>query len=149
MAPHKIFDFFKSNPAQKELTCPKAITKAYSYWRTRVCYSIYGGYTLFYFTRKSFTFAMPSMIEDLGYTLAQVGFLGTLLYLTYGVSKFVGGVISDRSNPRLFMSFALFMTGFCNLCFGLSSSLVFFALFWGINGRTFYQRIQRCRLVFR
>jgi OPA family sugar phosphate sensor protein UhpC-like MFS transporter len=63
-----------------------------------------------------------------------LGLLGSILYITYGISKFASGVISDRSNARYFMAFGLIMTGVCNILFGLSSSLVFLAIFWGLNG---------------
>lgn len=92
------------------------------------------GYALYYFTRKSFTFAMPGLIQELQFDKLQLGILGTILSLTYGISKFLSGILSDHSNPRYFMAFGLIMTGICNLLFGLSSSLIAFAIFWGLNG---------------
>jgi MFS transporter, OPA family, sugar phosphate sensor protein UhpC len=112
----------------------EAVDQNYKYWRYRILYSMFVGYALFYFTRKSFTFAMPGMIEDLHLDKAQLGLLGSIFYITYGVSKFASGIISDRSNPRYFMAIGLMLTGVCNLLFGLSSSLLVFALFWGMNG---------------
>ncbi|WP_194847192.1 MFS transporter family glucose-6-phosphate receptor UhpC [Candidatus Neptunochlamydia vexilliferae] len=110
------------------------LKKKYRYWRLRIFYSIYVGYALFYFTRKSFTFAMPGLIADLGFDKADLGFLGSLLAITYGVSKFVSGMISDRSSLRYFMGLGLILTGVFNLFFGLSSSIVLFAVFLGMNG---------------
>lgn len=110
------------------------VDQKYKYWRYRILYSMFIGYALFYLTRKSFTFAMPGMIQDLHLDKAQLGLLGSIFYITYGISKFASGIISDRSNPRYFMAFGLILTGVCNLAFGLSSSLMIFALFWGMNG---------------
>lgn len=112
----------------------KLIEKDYKYWRYRILYSMFVGYALYYFTRKSFTFAMPGMIQDLHMDKAQLGLLGSIFYITYGISKFGSGILSDRSNPRYFMAIGLIMTGVCNLLFGFSSSLLLFALFWGLNG---------------
>lgn len=95
---------------------------------------MYIGYAFFYFTRKSFTFAMPAMMASLGMSKMQLGALGTILSMSYGLSKFLSGVISDRSNPRYFMGAGLILTGIFNIFFGMSSSLLFFALFWGLNG---------------
>ena len=95
---------------------------------------MYMGYVFYYFTRKSFTFAMPKLIDDLGFSNADLGFLGSALYISYGVSKFASGILSDRSNPRYFMAFGLILTGIANIFFGLSSSLYMFAIFWTING---------------
>lgn len=110
------------------------IKKEYAYWRLRTFYSMYMGYAFFYLSRKSFTFAMPLMISDLGFTKTDLGILGSILYFSYGISKFLSGIISDRSNPRYFMAFGLMATGVWNIFFGLSSSILCFAIFWGLNG---------------
>ncbi|MBM3200964.1 MAG: MFS transporter [Chlamydiae bacterium] len=129
-----MFDFFKPAPHIEEIQDPAVVKKNYLYWRIRIFYSMYVGYAFYYLTRKSFTFAMPFMMTSLGYTKAQLGILGSILYITYGLSKFFSGIISDRSNPRYFMSIGLIITGLVNISFGLSSSLIFFAIFWGMNG---------------
>lgn len=77
---------------------------------------------------------MPGLIEDLHFDKGQLGLLGSILYITYGFSKFASGIMSDSSNPRYFMAFGLIMTGLCNIFFGLSSSFLLFAVFWGLNG---------------
>lgn len=110
------------------------IDKKYAYWRWRTFYTMYMGYAFFYLSRKSFTFAMPLMIKNLGFTKADLGILGSILYFSYGISKFVSGIISDRSNPRYFMAVGLMATGVWNIMFGLSSSIFFFSVFWGLNG---------------
>ena len=43
-------------------------------------------------------------------------------------------MISDRSSLRYFMGAGLILTGVFNIFFGLSSSLLFFAIFLGLNG---------------
>lgn len=110
------------------------VKSLYHYWRIRIFYSMFIGYAIYYFTRKSFTFAMPGLLEELELDTAQVGLLSTIFSLTYGPSKFFSGILSDRSNARYFMAFGLFMTGVFNILFGMSSSLLFLALFWGLNG---------------
>jgi MFS transporter, OPA family, sugar phosphate sensor protein UhpC len=128
------FDILKPAPHVEELKDQEVVKKKYRYWRLRTFYGMYIGYAFYYFSRKSFTFAMPALIQDLGFDKTQLGMLASILSLTYGLSKFVSGIISDKSNPRYFMAFGLMLTGFFNICFGLSSTLGFFALFWGLNG---------------
>ena len=128
------FKIFEHAPYQDEIKDPDLIKKNYKYWRMRIFYSMYIGYAFFYITRKSFTFVMPAMMIDLGFTKAELGILGSVLSITYGLSKFVSGIMSDRSNPRYFMGFGLVLTGVFNICFGMTSSILFFALFWGLNG---------------
>jgi len=129
-----VLDIFKPSPYVKEIKDPKIIKKKYKYWRIRTFYSMYVGYAFFYLSRKSFTFAMPAMIRELGFDKSQLGMLGSILSLSYGASKFFSGIMSDRSNPRYFMAIGLILTGIFNLFFGFSSTLVLFAILWGLNG---------------
>lgn len=124
---------FRAQP-DKPITMNKAdIDKTYKYWRIHLMIVSYIGYAIFYFTRKSFNFVMPEMLTDLGITKADIGMVGTAFYLTYGLSKFVSGVIGDSSNPRYFMGFGLIMTGVVNILFGLTSSISLFIILWMIN----------------
>ncbi len=132
-----MFGFLKLlDPAPQipEIEDEAIVQKKYQYWRIRVFYSMFIGYAFYYFTRKSFTFAMPSLMRDLGLDKGELGILASILSISYGISKFASGLIGDRSNPRYFMAFGLILTGISNICFGLSSSLIFFAIFWGLNG---------------
>ncbi|MDR3624019.1 MAG: phosphoglycerate transporter protein PgtP [Chlamydiales bacterium] len=129
-----VWNVFKPAPHLKEIQDEEIVKKQYKYWRLRIFYTMYIGYAFYYFTRKSYTFAMPALMENLGFDESQLGFLGTVLAITYGVSKFTSGILSDKSNPRFFMGIGLILTGVMNLFFGMSSSLFFFALFWGLNG---------------
>ena len=62
----KFVQLLKSAPYPEQLQDPALIDKTYKYWRIRTFYSIYIGYAFFYFTRKSFTFAMPLISDELG-----------------------------------------------------------------------------------
>ena len=110
------------------------IKEQYTYWRRRLFYSMFIAYSLFYFTRKSFVFLMPELQESLGFSKEQLGWLTTILALSYGMSKFVSGILADQSNPRFFLPTGLIITGIINICFGLSSSLLVFTILWGLNG---------------
>jgi len=130
----RLFAFFKPAPHAKEIEDPAKVKENYSYWRWRTFYGMYIGYAFYYFSRKSLVFTMPLLIEDLGFTKGDLGILLTVLSFFYGASKFLSGVLSDRSNPRFFMSIGLICTGILNICFGMSSSLLFFVMFWALNG---------------
>lgn len=125
---------FKPAPHIPEIQDSDEVRAQYKYWRWRIFYGMYVGYIFYYFTRKSFTFAMPALMQDLGFQISELGILSSILALTYGASKFLSGIWADRSNPRYFMAAGLILTGVCNILFGMSSSIVFFAVFWGLNG---------------
>lgn len=126
---------------------PRQVNESYRYWRMHLMVAMYVGYGVFYFTRKSLSFSMPAMLEDLELTTTDFGLLGTLFYITYGVSKFLSGMVSDRSKPSYFMGLGLIATGFINLLFGMSSTLMAFTVLWTLNA--FFQgwgglRAQSC-----
>jgi MFS transporter, OPA family, sugar phosphate sensor protein UhpC len=131
---NKLLALLQPAPHIPEIKDKEVVKTEYKYWRIRILYSMFIGYAFYYFTRKSFTFAMPGLIQDLGFDKSQLGILGSILSISYGISKFTSGVISDQTNPRYMMAIGLIVTGVMNICFGLSSSLIFFAIFWGING---------------
>ena len=131
---NKYLSFLQPAPLIPEIKDQELIKSEYKYWRIRILYSMFIGYAFYYFTRKSFTFAMPGLIADLGFDKTQLGILGSVLSITYGLSKFASGVLVDRTNPRYMMAIGLMLTGVFNICFGLSSSIFFFAIFWGLNG---------------
>jgi MFS transporter, OPA family, sugar phosphate sensor protein UhpC len=129
-----LLSFLKPSPYIPVEQDKAKVDSNYRYWRIRTFYSMYIGYVFYYFTRKSFTFAMPSMIEDLGLQKSDLGILASILSLTYGISKFLSGILADRTNPRYIMSIGLIITGIVNIFFGFSSSLLLFAFFIGFNG---------------
>ncbi len=129
-----VFNFLRPAPYLEEIQDEALVKKNYRYWRLRTFFAMYVGYAFYYFTRKSFTFAMPAMQDDLGMDKFQLGLIGSILSLTYGASKFLSGIVGDKSNPRYFMSIGLILTGVFNLLFGASSTWLWFAIFWGLNG---------------
>ena len=76
------------------------------------------GYTLFYFLRKNLSFAMPGLAQDYGITKTGLGLFLTLHGIVYGLSKYVNGVVGDRSNSRKFLSLGLFLCLVVNVLFG-------------------------------
>lgn len=129
-----LLSIFNPAPHMEENQDAELVKKKYKYWRLRTFYGMYIGYAFYYFSRKSLSFAMPAMQETLGMTKVELGLLVSILYISYGASKFLSGMLADKSNPRYFMSIGLILTGICNFIFGLSSIWWVFAVFWGLNG---------------
>ena len=85
-------------------------------WRVLIATMI--GYTLFYFMRKNFSFAMPGLEQDCGISKSQ---LGSFLFwggIVYGVSKFLNGFIGDRVNSRKMLCLGLSVCILVNVAFG-------------------------------
>jgi MFS family permease len=92
------------------------------------------GYGMFYFVRRNYDAVMPVIGRQLGISKSLLGLILTVHGVLYGISKFVNGVLADRANARMFMASALIVCAAINVLFGLSSSVVVFALLWLING---------------
>ncbi|RUR13070.1 MFS transporter [Legionella sp. km772] len=129
-----LFKILKPAPFLPELQDKNLVEQQYRYWRIRTFYGMYLGYVLFYFTRKSFIFAMPELQNTLGMTKTELGLIASILSLSYGISKFLSGILGDKSNPRYLMAIGLILTGVFNILFGMSSTWWLFAIFWGLNG---------------
>ena len=105
---------------------------------------MYFGYALFYFTRKNLDIIKPTLINNHLFTVEELGTIGMVIYLTYGIGKFVSGVVADKCNIRSVMAVGLFSSSIINILFaflpqlqsmGLPLSLTFMASFlWGLNG---------------
>ncbi|MBT3449536.1 MAG: glycerol-3-phosphate transporter [Bacteroidetes Order II. Incertae sedis bacterium] len=86
---------------------PKAETdKEYRRLRLQVFMGVFVGYAGYYFVRKNFSLAMPYLIEE-GYSRTELGFALSGIAIAYGLSKFLMGSVSDRSNARTFMALGL------------------------------------------
>ncbi|OFZ81525.1 MAG: hypothetical protein A2583_04045 [Bdellovibrionales bacterium RIFOXYD1_FULL_53_11] len=129
-----IIKLLKAQPAAPLIKDKNKVDKLYAHWRLRTMYAMFIGYAVFYFVRKNLSAATPAIIQELSYSKTEIGVIWSLLYLTYGVSKFVNGILGDRANARYFMAFGLLLSAICNIFFGLSSSLVAFGVFWTLNG---------------
>ena len=144
--------FFKEPPVATPIEDKEKVDSMYSHWRMRIFYSCFIGYTVFYLCKKNIAVALPGLSEEFGYTNTELGLLGSSLYLTYGIGKFVNGVLADGSDVRKFLPTALIMTAIANLCFALSAVFItpgevsffglptntillwLFVFFWGASG---------------
>lgn len=131
----KIWSALKAQPASPHpIQDSEKIDSLYRHWRIRTMYAMFVGYAIYYFCRKNLSASQPAIIQELGYTKTEMGVIWSALYLTYGISKMVNGVIGDRANPRYFMAIGLMLSALMNIFFGLGSSLLTLGILWGING---------------
>ncbi|GGE82977.1 glycerol-3-phosphate transporter [Priestia taiwanensis] len=112
-----MFKFFKPAPAIDRLP-EERIDAEYKKLRFQVFMGIFIGYAAYYLIRKNFSIAMPFLIEEEGWTKTQLGFALSALAIAYGISKFLMATISDRSNPRIFMTVGLVLSAIINLLMG-------------------------------
>ncbi|CCO07298.1 Glycerol-3-phosphate transporter [Desulforamulus hydrothermalis Lam5 = DSM 18033] len=85
--------------------------------RRQVFIGIFVGYAGYYLVRKNFSLAVPYLVQE-GFTKAELGWVMSALAISYGLSKFVMGVFSDRSNPRYFMAAGLMFSALISIMYG-------------------------------
>ena len=103
-------------------------------YRWRALEATFLGYAFYYLVRNNVPVVVTEMRETLGYSREMIGNIGAVTALSYGLSKFLMGSVSDRSDPRRFMSIGLALTALCNFAFGASSSYSVHLWLWGLNG---------------
>jgi OPA family glycerol-3-phosphate transporter-like MFS transporter len=115
------------------------IDPEYRRLRRQVFAGIFIGYAAYYLVRKNFALAMPDILREYPhYTKAALGSAMTGLSIAYGVSKFIMGSVSDRSNPRWFMAIGLLLTSAVTFAFGtvpaIYGSLALIVVLQSLNG---------------
>lgn len=120
----ELANFFKEPPGKETIKDEQEVKSMYSHWRLRIFYACFIGYTIFYLCKKNIAVALPGISQEFGYSMTELGILGSSLYLTYGIGKFVNGVLADGSDVRKFLPTALIMTSLANIAFALSPSTI-------------------------
>lgn len=94
---------------------------------------IFFGYAMFAYNRKGVSFAIPKLLEE-GLGSEELGLILSSQNLAYAISKFLGGIISDRLSSRILFSIGLLISGLAAVIFSLVDSVPLFTLAWFLNG---------------
>jgi OPA family glycerol-3-phosphate transporter-like MFS transporter len=87
------------------------VDREYRRNRRQVFLGIFAGYAAYYLVRNNFALAIPDILrEHPEYSRAQLGSALTGLSIAYGLSKFLMGAVSDRSNPKIFLPLGLLLS---------------------------------------
>jgi OPA family glycerol-3-phosphate transporter-like MFS transporter len=133
-----VFSLLKPAPEAPRLSAGR-VDPAYRRLRWQVFAGIFLGYTAYYLVRKNFALAIPDILKEYPhYTKAQLGTAMTGLSIAYGVSKFLMGSVSDKSNPRWFMPLGLLLSCAVMFTFGyvkaVYASLFLMVALQSLNG---------------
>ncbi|ENG1399684.1 MFS transporter, partial [Escherichia coli] len=123
-----------TEPKEIERLPSEEIERLYPVLRYRVFISIFLGYMGYYFVRN--TTSVLSGVLHMSAT--EIGIISCAGFLSYGISKFVSGLISDRSNSKVFLSLGLFLSGLVNFLIGyipgIITSVTLFSTMYLLNG---------------
>ncbi|HNQ89193.1 MAG TPA: phosphoglycerate transporter protein PgtP [Verrucomicrobiota bacterium] len=127
-------------PAQEVARLPaERIDPVYRRLRRQVFAGIFVGYAGYYLVRNNLALAIPDILgEHPEYSKAMLGTALTGLSVAYGISKFLMGSVSDRSNPRWFLPLGLLMSCaimfFCGTVKAVFASLALLIGLQTLNG---------------
>lgn len=115
------------------------IDPEYRRQRRQVFAGIFLGYAAFYLVRNNLALAIPDILrEHPEYTLKDLGTALTALSVSYGISKFLMGSVSDRSNPKYFLPLGLLLScgimAVCGLVKAVYASLILLIALQVLNG---------------
>ena len=143
-----LIDYYKAPKDLPVTMSEEQIAKTYKRARIDVFASCFLGYTIFYLTRKNISVALPVLSTDLGFTNVELGILGSALYFSYAIGKFINGMLADKADANKFMTVSLLISAIANILFALSPMifpahthfmgqsvlLLVMSFFWGVNG---------------
>ncbi len=113
---------FLKPPAHKHPMPDEKVDPEYKMLRLKVFLGAFLGYAGYYFIRKNFSLAMVDL-KDQGFDEVGLGFALSAISIAYGVSKFVMGSVSDRSDSRKFITIGLLLSAFTMIAMGLIPAL--------------------------
>src|SRR6266536_2071686 len=87
------------------------VAREYRRHRRSVFAGIFAGYAAYYLVRNNLALAIPDILaEHPEYSKADLGWALSGLAIAYGISKFLMGSVSDRSNPKYFLPVGLLLS---------------------------------------
>jgi OPA family glycerol-3-phosphate transporter-like MFS transporter len=107
--------------------------------RRQVFAGIFLGYAAYYLVRNNLALAIPDILKEYPqYSKASLGTALTGSSIAYGLSKFLMGSVSDRSNPKYFLPLGLLLSAAiifaCGAVKGIYASLVLLVVLQTVNG---------------
>jgi OPA family glycerol-3-phosphate transporter-like MFS transporter len=125
---------FYAPPAAIPLRPADEVARVYPTYRWRMLEATFIGYATYYLVRNSVAPVAIEMQNALGYTKEQIGNITAITAISYGLSKFVMGVLSDRSDARKFIATGLVLTAAINIAFGATTDYSTHFWLWALNG---------------
>jgi OPA family sugar phosphate sensor protein UhpC-like MFS transporter len=130
----KMIKYFKKS-------APVSITKSeeeqklyYKKLKWQVFISATLGYGFYYVCRLSLNVVKKPIVDAGILTESELGIIGSTLFFAYAIGKLTNGFFADHSNIKRFMAIGLLISALANLVMGFTSTFLFFAICWGVNG---------------
>mgnify|MGYP006162174893 CR=1 FL=1 len=131
---NKVVSFFKAGPGISLISDKKEISQKFLKYRREVLASIIIMYGFGYTCRLALSVVKKPLIDNGIFTIIELGSVGSAYFYGYAFGKFFNGLLADHANIKRFFTFGLIVSGLINISMGLNQSLIFWVIFWGLNG---------------
>src|SRR5436190_15315345 len=102
------------------------VDREYRRHRRSAYVGIFAGYAGYYLVRNTLALAIPDILKEFPqHSKADLGWALTGLSVSYGISKFLMGSVSDRSNPKYFLPLGLLIS--CGIMFAMGTVKAMYA----------------------
>lgn len=91
-------------------------------------------YLVSYVTRIDFGAIVLEMVQDTGFTKAQLSMALTGSFFTYGIGQLISGFCGDRVQPKRLILIGLLSSSAMNLLIPLCTAVEWMVVVWCING---------------
>ena len=112
-----MFSFFRSSVVPDEYSVEQLET--YSRLRLQVLLGAFLCYSAYYLVRKNIVMAMPDLVAQ-GFSKSDLGLAMSALTVSYGISNFMMGYLSDRIDTRKLMPLCLVGSALISLIMGFA-----------------------------
>ena len=101
--------------------------------RKRVFGILFVAYAAFYFCRVNLPVALPILEEHFHFSKIQTGWILSVYFAVYSISKLANGFLGDRLGGKKFLLVGIGGSVTANFLFGFGDTLTIFTLLWSIN----------------
>lgn len=109
-----MFSFLSLNKSSVLIPAEK-VKKTYYRLYFRAMFGIVVGYCAYYFVRSNISFSTPYLKEYLNLNIKEVGLIMNSMLISYGIGKGFMSALSDKANPKYFLSLGLILSAITNL----------------------------------
>lgn len=91
------------------------------------------GYVGYYLCRKNITAALPLLAEAFDYSKTDLGKIGSVALIVYGIGKLINGPLGDKIGGRKIFLIGMIGAIAANLLFAAGNSLTWFIIVWSFG----------------
>lgn len=91
------------------------------------------GYVGYYLCRKNITAAVPLLADAFNYSKTDLGKIGSIALVVYGIGKLINGPLGDKIGGRKIFLIGMVGAIAANLLFAAGNNLVWFILTWSVG----------------